>query len=109
MIANIVGVPPGGGEAEIQIQVEIPTLPPEGTYLSVKELDSSGTQDFICRRVRMVFGLNSTESTTVDRCDEIVIEAEIALSPLSSSKHRDLCERLKRKECAIQTFEDSAY
>ena len=97
-------VPPGGGEVDYGLTMEMPSLPREGDYISVMRKkadgtaldgDHAGTEDFIVRRVWWFCeftddGQLSHEAgkEPVGTCQEPNIECEFAIGPYSSVAHK---------------------
>lgn len=103
--ATLVVVPPGGGEAEYSLLVEVPALPREGDYVTVMRRREGpvarrdiGTEDFIVRRVRWAFDYADDGRLYEEADDRIVgtvngigIECERARGPYSSDAHLRAC------------------
>lgn len=99
-------VPPGGGETNYEIEVDLPAIPQAGDYITIwRHLGSEeqqGTEDFIVRRTWWMLdhGKAQGEPTTTRK---IFVEAEFAIGQYSSSAHkRSAGER-------AQHFEATAY
>lgn len=113
---TLVVVPPGGGEAEYSLQMEVPALPREGDYVTVMRRREGpvadrdiGTEDFIVRRVWWAFDypddgrlFEYAEERTVGTLNGIGIECEMARGHYSSESHRRACG------VGARTFEPSA-
>jgi hypothetical protein len=114
---TLVIVPPGGGEAEYSLQMEVPALPREGDYVTVMRKREGpvtggdiGTEDFIVRRVWWAFDYpddgrlyEDADDRTVGSLDGIGVECEMAKGHYSSEAHRRRCG------LGARTFEASAY
>ncbi|HEX8621139.1 MAG TPA: hypothetical protein VF718_04145 [Allosphingosinicella sp.] len=114
---TLVIVPPGGGEAEYSLQMEVPALPREGDYVTVMRQREGpvagrdiGTEDFIVRRVWWAFDFpddgrlyEDSDDRTVGTLNGIGIECEMAMGHYSSEAHRRMCGP------GARTFEPSAY
>jgi hypothetical protein len=114
---TLVVVPPGGGEAECCLLVEVPALPREGDYVTVMRNRERpvarkhiGTEDFIVRRVWWAFDYPDDGRLREDHDDRIVgtvngigIECEPARGHYSSDAHLRACGPRAR------SFEPSAY
>ena len=114
---TLVIVPPGGGEAEYSLQVEVPALPREGDYVTVMRkrdtpvaVGEVGTEDFIVRRVWWAFDYQDDGRLYEEPHDRIVgtvngigVECELAKGHYSSEAHMRACGPRAR------TFEASAY
>lgn len=114
---TLVVVPPGGGEAEYSLQMEVPALPREGDYVTVMRNREGpvasrdiGTEDFIVRRVWWAFDFPDdgrlfeySDERTVGTLNGIGIECELARGHYSSDAHLRTCGPRAR------AFEASAY
>ena len=99
---TLVVVPPGGGEADYSLGMNVPALPREGDYISVlrsgkapKDDDHVGTEDFIVRRVWWSFDfpddgsdVHFGDSAPVGNFTGIGIECEVAVGHFSSQAHK---------------------
>lgn len=102
---TLVVVPPGGGEAEYSLQMEVPALPREGDYVTVLRRREGpvarrdiGTEDFIVRRVWWAFDypddgrlFEYSDDRTVGSLNGIGIECELAKGHYSSEAHVRAC------------------
>ena len=102
---TLVIVPPGGGEAEYSLQMEVPALPREGDYVTVMRHREGpvadrdiGTEDFIVRRVWWAFDFPDdgrlyeyAEDRTIGTLNGIGVECEMARGHYSSEAHRRRC------------------
>mgnify|MGYP007020374933 CR=1 FL=1 len=119
-------VPPGGGEVDYGLTMDLPSLPREGDYISVlrKKPDGSvldgdraGSEDFIVRRVWWSCeypddGKTSHESgkQPVGTCAAPNIECEFAIGPYSSPAHKRAAENYgARGKGEAKSFDDSNY
>lgn len=114
---TLVIVPPGGGEAECSLQMEVPALPREGDYVTVMRQregpvagEDIGTEDFIVRRVWWAFHypddgalFHYADEAPVGELSGLSIECEMAKGHYSSRAHERRCGPRAR------TFEASAY
>jgi hypothetical protein len=114
---TLVIVPPGGGEAEYSLLVEVPALPREGDYVTMMRRRQGpvarrdiGTEDFIVRRVAWAFDYADDGRLYEDSDDRIVgtvngigIECEPARGHYSSDAHLRACGPRAR------SFEPSGY
>ena len=121
--AEVVIVPPGGGEMDYTISMEFPALPREGDYISIvrglnknksysdETLEKTGSEDFIVRRVKWSCG-SMIDANVEDRltCD-VTIECEYALSPYSSESHKKNAELhyQYRGKSKPRSFDNSGY
>jgi len=114
---TLVIVPPGGGEAEYSLLLEVPALPREGDYVTVMRDREGpvagrdiGTEDFIVRRVWWAFDYpddgrlyEDWDDRTVGTLNGIGIECEPARGHYSSETHLKACGPRAR------AFEASGY
>ncbi len=114
---TLVVVPPGGGEADYGLQMNVPALPREGDYLTVMRNRAGpvagadiGTEDFIVRRVWWAFNypddgalFHEAGQGPVAKPSGISIEVEPAKGHYSSERHVRACGE------KAMTFEASAY
>ncbi|HYI41627.1 MAG TPA: hypothetical protein VE053_15065 [Allosphingosinicella sp.] len=116
---TLVVVPPGGGEAEYSLRMQVPALPREGDYLTVirdreepVERADVGTEDFIVRRVWWAFHYPDDGALYHEAGEEapvgevsgtVSIECEMAKGHYSCDRHVEACGP------KAETFEASAY
>ena len=115
---TLVIVPPGGGEAEYSLQMNVPALPREGDYVTVIRNREGpvagidiGTEDFIVRRVWWAFNYPDDgalyhyagEGPVGEVSGTISIECEMAKGHYSCERHVRACGP------NAETFEPSAY
>jgi hypothetical protein len=115
--ATFVFVPPGGGEAEYSLRMNVPALPREGDYVTIMRSREGpvagpdiGTEDFIVRRVWWAFQYpddgalyHEAGEGPVGELNGVSIECELAKGHYSSARHVKACGR------DAKTFEASAY
>jgi hypothetical protein len=115
--ATFVIVPPGGGEAEYSLQMNVPALPREGDYVTIMRDREGpvagvdiGTEDFIVRRVWWAFHYpddgalyHEAGEGPVGKLSGVSIECELAKGHYSCERHVKACGAKAR------TFEASAY
>jgi len=100
-------VPPGGGETDYEVECEVPFLPREGDYLTLRSSSDAMTSDFIVRRIR--WHIRASEDDETASVETIVVEAEFALGPLSSDNHKASCSMYEGRGKPPNHFEDSVY
>lgn len=117
---NLSFVPPGGGEVDYGLKMDMPALPREGDYISVirdglpADDDRVGSENFIVRRVWWNCSYPDDGSNYHEAGKEPVgtaeawIECEFALAPFSSKAHRRAASTAKAKYPAKE-FENSNY
>jgi hypothetical protein len=114
-------VPPGGGEADYGLTMDMPALPREGDYISVvrkggpdRGPDYLGTEDFIVRRVWWNCEFPEDGKLSHEAGKEPVgvaqagIECEFAIGPFSSPAHRRGAATPKART-PTKEFDNSAY
>lgn len=114
-------VPPGGGEVDYGLTMNMPALPREGDYITVlregldpKDGDRVGSEDFIVRRVWWHCNYPDDGSSyheagkePVGTC-EVNAECEFAIGPFSSPAHKRAAATGKART-ATQEFEATNY
>jgi hypothetical protein len=112
-------VPPGGGETDYTMDVDLPSVPQPGDYITVRDLDpdampSGGTRDFIVRRTWWHIQIR-TGDDAIGRAAAIVLECEFARGLHSSEDHKRSCDiyeerhKLHGRYQPIKTFEATCY
>lgn len=102
MKAVLIFVPPGGGEADYQLEMEVPAVPSPGDYISVTRPGQTGTEDFVVRRTWWQFKYD--EAAHLGQTTGIGVECEFAEAPFSSDAHKRACKRY-----GAGSFEETAY
>lgn len=114
-------VPPGGGEVDYGLTIDMPALPREGDYISVmreggpdRGPDYVGSEDFLVRRVWWFCkypddGRFSHEAgkEPVGKA-EVNVECEFAVGPYSSPAHKRAAGTGKAR-APVQEFEATNY
>ena len=114
-------VPPGGGEADYGLTMDMPALPREGDYISVRrewvvdpKPDYVGSEDFIVRRVWWLCKypddgkISHVAGAEPVGVAEVNVECEFAISPYSSKAHKRGANTAK-KRTEPQDFEETNY
>lgn len=114
-------VPPGGGEADYGLTMDMPALPRAGDYISVlrdnisnDRPDYHGSEDFVVRRVWWLCKYPDDGSGHHEAGKEPVgiaeanIECEFAIGPYSSKAHKRNAGTGKARAPA-QEFENTNY
>ena len=114
-------VPPGGGEVDYGLTMDMPALPREGDYISVmrenandRGPDHVGSEDFIVRRVwwscRYPDDGNGSHEVGKEPVGiaEVCAECEFALGPYSSAAHKRAANSGKARS-EPQEFEPTNY
>ena len=116
-------VPPGGGEVDYGLTMDMPALPREGDYISVMreyegevDKDRLGSEDFIVRRVWWFckFPDDGKSSHTAGKepvgTAEVNVECEFAIGAYSSHAHRRGAENYEtRGKGKASEFEATNY
>ncbi|WP_158677465.1 alpha/beta hydrolase [Chromobacterium vaccinii] len=95
-------VPPGGGENDYCLEMEMPAVPQRGDYISIQRNGQTGLEDFIVRRTW--WGFECTDEGKQGRTTDITVECEFAKGPFSSESHTRACSRYDAPE-----FENTMY
>ncbi len=106
---KLVFVPPGVGEIESTLPIELQELPRVGDYVSLRReaedlaAEYKCTSDFIVRKVVWNVNCSDVDTSASARCrqigesDYIWNECEFAEGPTSSGRHRRACEMSKHQ------------
>lgn len=114
-------VPPGGGEVDYGLTMDMPALPRAGDYISIMRQtladpapDYFGSEDFIVRRVwwNCKYPDDGKSSHVVGHepvgTAEVCVECEFAIGAYSSTAHKRAANSQKAKS-APQKFEATNY
>jgi hypothetical protein len=114
-------VPPGGGEVDYGLTMDLPALPREGDYISVvrdnmgaKDSDYRGSEDFVVRRVWWHCSFPDDGKLSHEAGKEPVgkaevgIECEFAVGPFSSAAHKRAAATPKAR-AGLKEFENTNY
>lgn len=107
MKVTLTFVPPGGGEADHGIDVDLPALPRPGDYMSGLLTGIDGQSDFVVLRVRWYVkadGLKWKNPTW----EGIAVECEYAHSSRSSKEH-ERAMKANKSDKPFQEFEESGF
>ena len=124
MKVTLTFVPPGGGEQDYMLDFELPALPREGDYISVRRKgavkrsdgkEEFGTEDFIVRRIW--WHLETPEDRWVVEAGKerigsygsIVVECEFAIGGFSSESHKAAVQMYENRGKQPRKFEMSGY
>ena len=117
---NLSFVPPGGGETDYSLTMDMPALPRAGDYISVlrpphqDKPDYVGSEDFIVRRVWWSCkypddgALYHEEGKQPVGTAEIWVECEFAIGAYSSAAHKRAAGTGKAR-APVKEFEASMY
>ena len=115
MIATLVFVQPGGGEADHHLDFELPGVPQPGDHVSITRSGQRGTEDFIVRRTWWHLEHPEGESERsvgpahVGTTQRVTVECEFARSPYSSRSHNRKCDTYDNRGLEVQDFDETAY
>lgn len=107
MKVNLSFVPPGGGETDYSLTMDLPEIPHAGDYISVFREGATGTEDFIVKRTW--WQLAHKDGDKSGTIKEIWVECELALGHMSSESHKRACENYKARTGTLNEFDASMY
>lgn len=107
MIVNLSFVPPGGGETDYTLPMDMPEVPHAGDYLSITRPEQEGSENFIVKRTW--WSLEYNDATDKGVTKTIWVECEFAKGPFSSESHRRACDRYASRTGDVLEFEESMY
>ena len=108
MKVNLSFVPPGGGETDYTLPMEMPEIPRAGDYISVFRPEEQGTSDFIVKRTW--WNVEFNEGAESGSTKSIWVECEFALKRgVSSKAHEKACESYRVGKDILLTFDESMY
>ncbi len=88
MIDELAIVPPGGGEVDHSMLIELPEMPRPGDWIArVDPSGDAGTVDYIAGRANYVIEKDG------ETLQKIFIECEMAIGPYSSKTHKSECQQ----------------
>jgi hypothetical protein len=103
MNVRLVFVPPGGGEADCTLDVDLPAVPRQGDYLTV--LRDGGLESYVVRRLWW-----SVDGRGVDGAlREVAAECAAAAGGWDGAEHRRRCERWRVNGLPVPALEASGY
>jgi hypothetical protein len=118
MKAELNFVPPGGGEADYTLVVEIPGTPNPGDYVTIRRKydgatpdERMGTEDFRVRRCWWYVDIdtNGKQYTDPEFGPMLVVECEFARGMTSSKAHIANYERYAKRKGVEAEFDHSTY
>ena len=115
MKAQLVFVPPGGGEADYHLDFELPGVPQPGDYIIIERPGQTGTEDFIVRRTWWFLAHPNpplsahAAGTTCGSVRAVMVECEFARGAFSSEAHAQACKAYDRPKGNLREFETTAY
>lgn len=107
MEVRLLFVPPGGGETAYSLEVDLPSIPQPGDYISIFTPEDQGTADFIVRRTRWY--LNRVHDSARGSVEQIYVEGEFAKGPTSSERHLHSYRTYHEQTGEERRFEESGY
>lgn len=125
MKVTLIVVPPGGGEADYNLDFDLPAVPRAGEYITVARDDVLANPQraqggdfgiyecFFVRRawwdLRYPHSRPTSQPGDIGSAYMIAIEAEPARGPHMTEAHRRSCETYEAKGLTVRTFDNSAY
>jgi len=109
MRVNLAFVPPGGGETDYSLSIELPEMPHAGDYVSVFRQGSTGTEDFIVKRTWWGVSSEDGDAEPISKLKEVWIECEFALGHTPSESHKSVCKDYEAKTGKLLQFDSSVY
>jgi hypothetical protein len=115
MKVKLVLVPPGGGEMEHSMDMDLHAIPGHGDYIRVSREGAAGSEDFIVRRVWWILNYPASDPVAIDAPGEIGhiarinVECEYAIGGNPSESHKKRCEFFRLEGKPPKEFEDSGY
>lgn len=114
MKVRLVFVPPGGGEADYQLQFELPSVPQPGDYISIVRDAATGAETFTVRRT--MWGLSYPASggyTSSEQehghATDIWVECEFARGAFMTKEHGRACDGYEARGLTVPEHEATAY
>jgi hypothetical protein len=107
MEVNLVFVAPGGGETGYTIDVDLPSIPQPGDYISIFHAGHEGTADFIVRRTRWL--LDQPKDSARGSLRRFFVEVEFARGFTSSQQHLRSYDTYHALTGEERRFEHSAF
>ena len=101
--AELIIVPPGGGEAEYKLTFDLPAAPNAGDYISIMRTGAKepGFENFIVRRSWWTLEVADGPAIVVSgeepigKLHQLAVECEIARGALSKRKPREVVQQLR--------------
>ncbi|SED34641.1 hypothetical protein [Pseudomonas anguilliseptica] len=100
-------VPPGGGETDYSLEIEMPAIPQQGDYIAVNRGDEPRVESFIVRRVHWGFQVNDDGGT--GRTTTICVECEFADCEFATDNHKRAVDMYQNRTGKRLTFDVSVY
>jgi hypothetical protein len=117
MKVTLVFVPQGGGEADYQLDFDMPLLPRPGDYIRVRRPET-GVQsaDFMVRRAWWDLHYPTDDAYSrpnqtppCGKTEGFFVECEYALSPRSTDAHKQMYDAYRHRGKPEREFDDSAF
>lgn len=100
-------VPPGGGETDYSLEIEMPAIPQAGDYIAVNRGDNPKVETFIVRRTHWGFAVNDEGQN--GKTTSICVECEFADSPFATDDHKRAVDMYETRTGTRLSFEDTLY
>jgi hypothetical protein len=115
MFVRLVFVPPGGGEADYQLQFDLPAVPQKGDYISVMRAGTGdlGYETFIVRRTMWELKYPAAEGPFAAEDEHghgsVWVECEFARGAMMCPSHERVCAAFARAGFAVPEQEETAF
>ena len=116
MKVSLVFVPPGGGEADYQLEFELPSVPQAGDYISVIRdgATSPGYETFLVRRTIWELKYPKSSSGLATNGEHgtvstIWVECEFARGMMMTPEHEKACATYAARGYAVPKLDETAY
>ncbi|MDR7126612.1 hypothetical protein J2X53_003454 [Pseudorhodobacter sp. 4114] len=114
MKVRLIFVPPGGGEADYQLQFELPAIPQTGDYISILRDEEVGYETFIVRRTIWELRYPASQGVSASEHEHgtastIFVECEFARGAFSSDNHKRACDAYEARGFKVPEHEATAY
>tara|TARA_Y100000114_G_C11761304_1_gene329898 strand:- start:3554 stop:3886 length:333 start_codon:yes stop_codon:yes gene_type:complete len=110
MKVTLIVVPPGGGEADYEVDFEMPAIPRNGDYIVLNRSDDTykdkpGMAYFIVRRTWWSLEYDDRGGRT----NVVAVEVEFAKGPVQSEPHTSSIKMYESRGKKARELENTAY
>lgn len=114
MKVQLIFVPPGGGEADYQLQFDLPAVPQTGDYISVLRDEADGYETFIVRRTIWELSYPKTDRSASNENEhgkplKIWVECEFARGAYMTEAHKRACATYETRGFKVPEHEATGY